>query len=246
MPKPDYRYIQNEKHFFNEVLAVWGRHVPQEAVLRRLFENLSSVEEKNLFLRVGAFYRYLVREGRFHFERDDLNNSMSFIDDTYKFIAIFALVEALEVANEHKDFYQWLEKETLVSEIDPNLGLIRTLEPLYAKYKTEYGSRQAAVHFFSRLDDQDQQFIQSRLQLRGKTPSVQKLARILYDMRSKFVHEAQFVLGFGHLPSIVSHDKDIITNKMTISDLCTLFERGFLKRFGWTGSTRQPDRTRLR
>lgn len=243
MPKPDYRYIQNDEHYFNEVLAVLKRHVPQEAVLRQLLDDLPSIEEKNLFLRVGAFYRYLVREGRFHFEKDILNRAMPYIDDTYKFIAIFALVEALEVPNEYKDFYQWLVQEPPISEIDPSLDLIKTLEPLYRKYKTEYGSGQAVVRFFSRLDDHDQQLIQSRLQIIGKIPSLKTLAQILYDMRSEFVHEARFVLGFGQHTTIGHHDNAIIVNDLTISDLCVLFERGFLRRFGWTGSTQQQDRT---
>lgn len=81
--------------------------------------------------------------------------------------------------------------------------------------------------------------IKENLEIRNKETPLRKLAQILYDMRSKFVHEAQFVLGFGAAITVGLHDGHVLVNKLTMNDLRLLFERGFLKRFGWKADTQQ-------
>jgi hypothetical protein len=239
MPKRDYRYLENEEHFFDQVADVWIIHFGAKAELRGLYDLLPSNDEKNLFLRVGAFYRYLVKEGSFRFEDNEWNRGMSFIDDTYKYVALFALVEALEVSSKHVDFFKWLQLEAPTKTICANAHLVKTLEPLYRDYKAKYGSIHAAVTFFSRLDAPDQSLIQERLQIHKKEMSIKKLAQMLYEIRSQFVHEAHFVLWFGLGTTVGYHHDDVLTSRLSISDLCTLFEHGFLKRFGWKVDTQQ-------
>ena len=246
MGKADSRYIQNAEHFFDQVAAVWIAHAPEDK-LRSLYDSLPTDDEKNLFLRVGAFYRYLVKEGSYLFKNDEWKREMSFIDDTYKYVALFALIEALEVSSQYLDFYEWIQREAETKAIIVDANLVKTLEPLYHDYKAKYGSTQAVVTFFSRLNAYDQKLIRERLRIHKKEASLRKLALILYDIRSKFVHEARFVLWFGSLTTIGYHNDNVLTSNLTISDLCTLFEHGFLRRFGWKENAQQsPPRVRLR
>jgi hypothetical protein len=239
MPKDDYRYLENEAYYLDQVADVWIAHVASRSELSTFYDSLPSDEEKNLFLRVGAFYRYLVKEGSFLFEVNEWNRGMSFIDDTYKYIALFALIEALEVPSKHLDFYQWLQREAPMHAMAPDSPLVKTLEPLYREYKAEYGSIHAAVTFFSRLDTRDQNFIQDRFTIQEKEASLKKLAQKLYDIRSEFVHKAQFVLWFGQGTTGGYDHDDVLTSSLSMDDLCTLFEHGFLKRFGWKKDTQQ-------
>ena len=233
MTDSQYFYLGNAKHYLSQVMTVWGEYFDSKANFHGFFNDIDSDREKDLFLRVGSFYRYLVIEGTYGFAKPEWNKGMPFIDDTYKFLAIFSLIEALEAPSEHLDFYEWLQKTKRDETAGPDVKLVAVLEPMYREYKVEYGSRQAAVRFFSRLDEPDQRLLQQNLQISGKDPSIRKLAQLLYDMRSEFVHEARFILDFGTLTSVGTHGGEVLVNNLTMTDMRAFFEHGFLKRFGF-------------
>jgi len=238
MKDPEYRYLKNADHFLDLLWSVWSRHLKSDDELRQLFEAIETMEEKDLFLRIGAFYRYLVVEGSFSFTKKEWNKGMTYIDDTYKYVAIFSLIEALETPPQYKDFYQWIQSKKDAA-LPLNKKPMSVIDDMYKEYKKYHGSVQAAVRFFERLDREDQAFIEKKVKINGTNSSVNKLSKLLYDMRSKFAHEARFILGFGSAPSVGTHNGKVLTNKLTMDDLRMLFEHGFLKRFGWKGST-QP------
>lgn len=238
MKDPEYRYLKNAEHFLDLLGSVWTRHLQSDDELRLLFEEIETEEEKDLFLRIGAFYRYLVVEGSFRFANKELNEGMSYIDDTYKYVAIFSLIEALETPPEYKDFYKWIQSKK-DAKLPLNKKPISVFDDMYKEYKKYYGSVQAAVRFFDRLDREDQAYIENKMKINGTNSSVKQLSKLLYDMRSKFAHEARFILGFGSATSIGTHNENVLTNKLTMDDLRMLFEHGFLKRFGWKGNTQQ-------
>ncbi len=238
MRNAEYRYLKNAEDFLNDISKVWSRHLQSDKAIRELFDAIATNEEKDLFLRIGAFYRYLVVEGSFQFAKKEWNDGMSYIDDTYKYVAIFSLIEALETAPVFKDFFQWVQgKKT--TPIPLNKSPMSVLSNMYQDYKSKYGSTKAAIRFFERLDLDDQALIENKLKVRGKNLSIKKLSQLLYDLRSKFVHEGRFILGFGSSTTISNYKSSTLTNKFTMDDLRSLFERGFLKRFGWTKNT-QP------
>jgi len=238
MMSEGYRYLKNANHFLNEIGLVWIRYFQSDEELRKLFEAITSDEERDLFLRIGSFYRYLIVEGSFRFDKQEWNKGMSYVDDTYKYVAIFSLIEALETPANYKDFYQWIQsKKDAVLPL--NKKPMSALDDMYRDYKAHHGSIQAAVRFFERLDQEDQSLVEKKLKVQGTSPSLKKLSQLLYDLRSKFVHEARFILGFGPVTTVGTHNGNILTNELTMNDLRILFEHGFLKRFGWQGNTQQ-------
>ncbi len=238
MRDSEYLYLKNAEHFLTEIAAVWTRHLQSDEALRELFEAIATEEEKDLFLRIGAFYRYLIVEGSFRFAKKEWNDGMSYVDDTYKYVAIFSLIEALETPPDYKDFYQWIQSKKDTA-LPLNKKPMSVLDHMYQNYKACHGSIQAAVRFFERLDPDDQALIEKKLKVHGTSPSPKKLSQLLYDMRSKFVHEARFILGFCPVTTVGTHNGSVLTNELTMDDLRTLFEHGFLKRFGWKENT-QP------
>ncbi|HIP68620.1 MAG TPA: hypothetical protein EYH06_08525 [Chromatiales bacterium] len=234
--KINLRYLKYSDRYLDEMSSIWDRHIQSKEKLCELFSAIGSEEEKDLFLRIGVFYKYLIIEGSYRFSDKTLNVGMSYVDDTYKYIAIFSLIEALETPAKYNDFYQWLQsKKDLSFPVDQKPKAV--LDQKYQEYKKEYGSVRAAVRFFERLDNRDKATIGQKLQIRNKSVSLKEIAQLLYNLRSKFVHEAQFVLDFETATSVGSHNGNILVNKLTINDLRTLFERGFLKRFGWNANT---------
>jgi hypothetical protein len=131
-------------------------------------------------------------------------------------------------------FYDWLninKKSTSVTLAEPVMASIRRS---YEEYNAEHGANQAALRFFNCLDPEDQQFIQDRLEVRDRNNSIKKLVEFLYNIRSQFVHKAQFVLGFGDKTTF-EYDKGKVmaVNELSMQDMQTLFEHGFLKHFGY-------------
>lgn len=238
MKDSEYRYLKYVEHHLKEIETVWGRHLESDEALRKLFEAIATDEEKDLFLRIGTFYKYLIVEGSFHFPKKELNVGMSYVDETYKYVAIFSLIEALETRPDYQDFYKWIQAKKNTA-IPLNKKPMSVLDQMYKDYKAHYGSTQAAVKFFERLDRVDQTMIENKLKVHGTDSSLKKLAQFLYDMRSKFVHEAHFILSFGPITTAGIHNKSFISSKLTMGDLRMLFEHGFLKRFGWNGITQQ-------
>lgn len=86
MTKDVLRYLNNAKPYLKHVLAVWSKYFASEQEFRDFFAAISDERDKDLFLRVGSFYRFLVLEGHFHFEDEDWNRGMSYIDDSYKYM----------------------------------------------------------------------------------------------------------------------------------------------------------------
>lgn len=239
MAEQKLKYLKYSDAYLKHVITIWGKYFPTKKVLKEFFDNINTEQEKDLFLRVGSFYRFLVIEGRYQFKKSKWNSGMSYIDDTYKYIALFSLIEALDSPGAYVDFYQWLYRNKKKFEDGSETQLFPIIDATYKKYKSEHGATNAAVLFFSRLDREDQEFIQKSFKIRGKQRSLKQLAQFLYDIRSQFVHQAQFVLNFGNIISVGRQNGEIITSNMSIKDLCSLFEHGFLKRFGYQGRT-QP------
>jgi len=232
MAKAQLKYLGDSDAYLKHVISIWGKYFSTKKVLRGFFDQITSDQEKDLFLRVGSFYRFLVIEGKHQFKKSIWNSGMSYIDDTYKYIAIFSLIEALDTPSAYVDFYQWLHRNKKEIEDSPETQLFSLLDGAYKRYKSEHGATNAAVLFFSRLDQEDQEFIQKSLKIKGKQRSLKQLSQFLYDIRSQFVHQAHLVLNFGNTISVGRRKGKIITSNMSIADLCSLFEHGFLKRFG--------------
>ena len=200
-------------------------------------------ERKDLFLRLASFYRFLVKEARVHFSNPQWCSGLDYIDDTFKYIAIFSLIEASLGKNEYLDFYQYLIKKEQPFEYP--IANRDQLDRLHREYKGEYGSIQNAVKFFEALDGTCKERLAAKLRVRPK-PSVEKpdatrkweelsiieLAKRLYDMRSEFVHKAEFVLSLNAGPSLSVRRSKIVFNELSLLDMMTFFEHGLLIQFG--------------
>ena len=231
MNRPELRYLNNAEPYLEHVLAVWEKYFTSGDAFRAFFDSISSDEDRNLFLRVGSFYRYLVVEGRFLFKSEEWNRGMSYIDDTYKYIAIFSLIEALDSPGKYIDFYQWLQMKKKGTTLNFGEAPMKVLSRSYQEYKDGHGSRQAAVRFFSRLDQGDQLLIQDKLEIHDQKSSIKQLAQLLYDIRSQFVHQARLIISFSGTLTVGTVNKKIVINQLSMQDLQALFEHGFLKRF---------------
>ena len=109
------------------------------------------------------------------------------------------------------------------------------LGKVFSTYKEDYGAVKNAVKFFNGLDERDRYKIMSDFEITNEKSSVTDLAKLLYQIRSDFIHNAKFILGFGDDISIEHVGKRVVTNRLRIRDLTIFFEHGLLCHFGFKG-----------
>jgi len=158
----------------------------------------------------------------------DSDKVIDYLTNTYKYVAIFSLIESLS-REQFVDFYQFLTR--LKSRVEFPIADRATLDEHYEKYKQEFGSIRRCVSFFKALSLQRQRELLSRFEVKGSEPTIENLAKYLYEMRSKFVHEAALVLHMSDGMSIGMQGGKIIVCSFSINDAMQFFEEGLVEHF---------------
>jgi hypothetical protein len=234
----DLRYLKDAK-YFDYAFDVFQRYFTNRKAFETFFNAIRSEEEKDKFLQVASFYKFLVKEGNFVFDDPELrlivDYYIDYIDETYKYIAIFALIEHLLGQSDFVEFYDWLLQNHQFSESP--ITSKNKLRNLYSKYLREFGATHKATTFFSSLDPDSRKLIESKIKVRdSSSSSLEALADLLYEIRSEFVHKARLVLELGKGTVISTRSGKRIVTELTIQDLCKLFERGVLLFCGYSAS----------
>lgn len=234
----DLRYINDEVKFFDYSFSVLKQYFNDDLNDFKLFYNsLGSNEKKNKFLKIASFYKFLVVDGKFIVENDksDPYLYIDYIDHTYKYIALFSFIENLYTTEEYKDFYSWLKsKET---KIQFPINDQSVLNVLYKQYLNLHGSTQKAIRFLESLSDETKQSISGDFQIRkhGKTQSMPffELAKLLYQIRSDFIHKANLVAHLNCGTTMHTVNSKLIEDNLNFEKIKMIFEEGFLSFFGY-------------
>jgi hypothetical protein len=183
---------------------------------------------KNLLLRTAAFYLFLVKRGDWIVDVLSSDKVIDYLTNTYKYIAIFSLIESLS-QEKFIDLYTFLIRKR--SGVDFPLINKNKLNEYYSRYKDEFGSIRRCISFFKALSAEKQRELIARIEVEGADPTIENLAKSLYEMRSRFVHEAQLVLHMSEEMSLGYQDKKLIVCNLSIKDAMRFFEEGLLAHF---------------
>jgi hypothetical protein len=240
------RFIQNEEKFLEYSWSVFQAYFNDQDSFIEKYNRIESPEKKNWFLRLASYYLFFVIDGNYSSPKYDVED-LAFVDQTYKFIAIIALIESVYDKNNYIDFYQWImrnRKKGLFPINDEGAA-----ETLYAAYKEEHGNTQNLVRFFQSLDDSIKSFIQRSLvvlddprktgELEEKEESIEALAKLLYQIRSDYIHSAELILEFDPAVVLSVRGKKPISCSIELKHVCRIFESGLLQHFGIVPDKRQ-------
>lgn len=146
------------------------------------------------YLRTASFYLFLVKNGDWHVDVPGSGRTIDYLTDTYKYIAIFSLIESLQ-EKEIIDFYSFLVRRK--SNISFLIINKQELHQCDRKYKQEYGSIQQSVQFFRSLTSQNKADPVKNLEVKNMSLTIENFSKYLYHVRSKFIHEAQLVVDMA-------------------------------------------------
>lgn len=227
----DLRYLKDKEKFLEYAYLALSDHFASHNDFINYFNMMKTDERKNLFLKTASFYLFLVKRGDWII---DIPNSktkvLDYLTNTYKFMTIFSLIESLSEKN-NIDFHEYLIREKSQVEFPINK---KELNEHYRKYKDEFGSIRSCIAFFRALSPDRQHDLISKMKVRGDKPaerSIGDLAKDLYEMRSKFVHEAKLVLPISKGTFVSRLGNKLVVCNLSIEDVMRFFEEGLLGYF---------------
>lgn len=228
----DGRYIADEAKFKQYAYTALTGRFPDHAAFENFYASLDDPLIKDEFLRVTSFYLFLVKRGEWHVTLEgSAPVVVDYLSTSFKVVALFALIESLS-DEQHQDFYDWLcSKDPETTFPIPDRA---ALSRLNEGYKASYGSIRRCVAFFSRLPPDRQQALCSAIKVGGNPlASIKKVAEFLYNLRSKFVHEARLVLSLvvGCFIEPPTKGRKVVKIDLSVEVLLETFEEGVLAYF---------------
>jgi hypothetical protein len=176
---------------------------------------------------------FLVKQGDWIVDVPGSNQVIDYVTNTYKYVAIFSLIESL-ADTKFIDFNSFLIRRQ--STVEFPIENKEELQRHYGRYKNGFGSIQRCIGFFRSLSPQRQSDLISRLEVKETKPTIENLAKYLYELRSKFLHEAQLVLSMSSRTWIGRSGGKIVVCRLSIEDTMRFFEEGLIIYFRKTGT----------
>ena len=225
----DLRYLEARATFLEYAYLALCEHFPSHGDFDNYFNAIKTDEMKNLFLRTASFYLFFVKRGNWVVEVPGADNVIDYITNSYKFVTIFSLIESLKSGEKFIEFFEFLVRKT--SRIQFPIDDKKKLGEHYSRYKNEFGSVRHCISFLKALPSETRNELISKLKVNGTDSSIENLARSLYEMRSKFVHEGKPVLHMSEAMSMGHQGKKLIVCNLSINDVMRFFEEGLLVHF---------------
>lgn len=221
------RSLRRESYMREYAALAFESQFPDRIAFDVFYEGLSD-PEKDEFLRVGSTYLFLVKKGDWHVDVDGSSPVIDYFTNSFKLVSLFSLIESLS-AEEYQDFYEWLVHAGEAIYPIKDKGALRKL---HEEYKLTFGSIRRCVAFFEGLSVERRKQLQSALVVKGKRAnSVKEVAQFLYNLRSKFVHEGEFVLDIFSIPVMSRHKNASTLTTLSMPELLELFEEGVIAHF---------------
>jgi hypothetical protein len=221
------RYLQNEAAFKTDAYAVLKTHFEGRRAFNRYYAAISKSKLDD-FLRVCVSYRYLAKHGDWRIKVRGYNSVIDYLTNSYKLVAVFSLIESLSDLG-YVDFYQWLTAKGRKQSFP--IEDRKALEDLYRQYKADYGAIRRCAAFFSNLPLEEQQRLCGSISVNKRpTAEIKKLAEFLYNVRSGFVHKAEFAHELSG-PIFVITKAGLVESKLTVAGILRAFELGVIEHF---------------
>jgi len=224
----DLRYLDAKNKFIGYAFLALGDHFSSRDDFLNYFDAIKTDDRKNLFLRTASLYLFLVKRGDWAVDIPDSDRVIDYLTNTYKYLAIFSLIESLS-EKKFIDFYEFLMRRK--SQVQFPIAEKHYLEKLYRKYKDEFGAIKRCISFFKALSPERQRDLISRLEVRGTKATIESLAKYLYELRSKFVHDTELVLHMSEGTSVSLRGNELVVCRLSINDIMIFFEEGLIKCF---------------
>jgi hypothetical protein len=228
----DLWYLQHKDWFSDLAFQAFQKYFKSRSDFGAFVSSIVADEEKSRFLKVASHYKFLVKDGRFSVAGYE---ETKYFDETYRFLAICALIELVERNVRLEGFYRWVKKSATAFPIPSP----QDLKALHQQYRSQSRLVTKMVSFFQRLDDRSKRELESSITLNRQPMPIEEVARTLYGLRSKFMHDGRLIVELSGMKTVSArHLGRAIT--LPLERIERMFERGVLLRFGYRASGSWP------
>src|SRR5262249_30659013 len=106
----DLWYLQHRDYFSNLAFQAFEKYFGSRADFDAFVDSIAADEDKSRFLNMASHYKFLVKDGRFSVSGYE---EAKYFDETYRFLAICALIEWAEPRVRVKGFYSWVKQSAV-------------------------------------------------------------------------------------------------------------------------------------
>jgi len=174
------RYLKAKKRTFIAAKKIFEKYFKDEISFNYFFNTLKN-KDKDKFLKISFFcyWRWWRFDEKFKAKIDD-----------FPLIIFASMIEAAISEKNYRDFYSWY----MSSEYKEKN---KEIKELWEEYKSQYGSTKKFIHFFNRyLSKENKDMLSKNFLIWNKEKkkcSLDEIAKILYQLRSNFVHNAEYI-----------------------------------------------------
>jgi hypothetical protein len=224
------RYLKGQNEYLNDGFEAFKEYFSDRQQFDDFFGSIQNDKAQNGFLMMASLYKFYVKDGIIS-HRDQ--NYVDHIEETYKYIALFSLIEALCGRRDYIRLYDASEKGASPG-VTPSVDSER-LQALYDRHKRDQGAVQRLIGFLGSLDAASRSLLQTKLKGGGPEKTAEPIAKVLYQLKSEFLRYAKLILEFGDGAVQSTMKKRAAESGLTLDDLSLFFERGLLIHFGHSG-----------
>lgn len=215
-------YIDHKDEILPLAKKMFDNYFKDEGGIEGLIEGLDN-NNKEKFLKLCFFYY-----GRWWSYDQNIKNK---IDGSFAFIVFVSIIEAMILEIDYKDFKSWYDSECS----DKN----KKVDDLWEEYIDNYGAAKKFICFFENyLCEEDKDYLLKNFTVwsseNEKIISLENKAKLLYGLRSNFIHDAKYIPICNGDISFISFpikNKRCDLKGITMDTILNIFERGFVKYF---------------
>jgi hypothetical protein len=200
--------------FSNFAFQVFGEYFPGRSGFDSFVGSIAEDEEKSRFLKV---------------------EEAKYFDETYRFLAICALIEWVEPRVRVTGFYSWVRKSAAAFPIQGP----QELKALHQQYRNQSRLATKMASFFHRLDGASKRELESSIKVHRQPTTIDEVARTLYGLRSAFMHDARLIVELSGVKTVSARRMEKAIT-LPLKRLERVFERGLLLRFGYVPPASWP------
>jgi hypothetical protein len=224
-----YRYCDDEDYKKDTYQSMSSQFKDYQQ-FESFYSSLNNAETKDEFLRVGSAYLFFVKNGDWNVNIQRSNAIVSYLTNSFKLVALLAIIESLS-QEQNVDFFQWLLEVKTQKDVFPVADESK-LRKLYAKYKSEYGSIRRCKSFFASLSQPIKDRLRKAILING-TPiqKIEDVAVLIYKVRSGLAHECIAALEISDSWCFFREGENEFSCKLPMDLLQEAFEEGVVSHF---------------
>lgn len=227
-----YRYNTPEtvEHYLKFADEIYTKHISHfdSVSVKDFFANLNP-DSREIFLQVCFFYYH--RGWKFLNKLEFLKNE---VDEGFILLSVISVIETIMHKNGYKNPFDWLKEnlekyklssiemiETAKSAYFEQCGISSTFKEFLNNNLTEF-DRGSLLDLIRVWNNDQKKFVEM---------DIMQLADMIYEMRSKFVHQAKYVPISSQADKSLGYVGQKIYTLGNFREIMDILERGIFRRF---------------